>query len=207
MPSDPTIPTRIQQLSRTGGTGIYIDTSQNSDNSPHKNLSKKRTDLPVVLTSFVSRIPVLPETIVLFSVQFLPIPFIAEEDRLVIRPIDEKLGIYRVILNHGYQEMEVDIIGILERARGMGIAKLDTSECIFFVGKINVVSKDDLEEVASGDDGGRGVSRGRLRSLFDLIRRFRINWYEMINKNVDANKDLFHLPPESTIEVGSTVTL
>lgn len=118
---------------------------RNKDSSLHKNMSKKRTDLPAVLTSFVSRIPVLPETIVLFSVQFLPIPFIAEEDRLVIRPIDESMGVFRVVLNHGYQELEVDIIGILERARGMGITRLDTSDCIFFVGKISVESKAQLE--------------------------------------------------------------
>jgi K+ transporter len=197
---------RIVTLARTTGTGVYIDMQQ-----PRRGLgaikgsSKKLADVPPVLTSFIYRIPVLPETIVILSIQFLPIPFIAEEDRLRVRTIDERLGVYRIMLNRGYQETDNEILGILERARGMGIPCLDSSNCVFFVGKTSVQLQAEGNNRAGEED--RSMWQKGTHGLWGAIRRIRISWYDIINKNIDGHKQTFQLPAESTIEVGCTVSL
>jgi K+ transporter len=195
---------RVSQLSRAKGTGIFIDTQQQDGHSSvfHHGSSKtsKESAVPLVLTSFVSRIPILTETIVLLQVQFLPIPYISEDDRISVHPLHTKYGVYHITLRYGYQESDTNIMNVLERAHMMGIENLDTSNCLFFVDRISVHHKDSYSY--REDKTVRGWAW-----IKQQVRKYRIQWFEMINKNIDGQKELFHLPPEFTIEVGSNIMI
>ena len=196
---------RVAALSRAKGTGVFIDTQQQDGHSSmfHSNSSKtsKESALPAVLTSFVSRIPILTETVILLQVQYLPIPYIAEEDRIIVQPIQAKYGLYHITLRYGYQESDHNVISVLERARGMGIDSLDTGNCLFFVERLSVQHKASFSPSASSNQL-RGWKWFRAQA-----KKLKIGWFEMINKNIDGQKEIFHLPPEVTIEVGSTVMI
>ena len=190
---------RKLKLVRTEGTGVFIEILQQNIG---KNVQRRKMDIPAVLAALVSRIPALPSVIVIFTVKFLPIPFINEEDRFVVHPIAPQLGVFRVVLNQGYQEPVMEVVGILERARVFGLGDMDTSKCTFYIGKVNVQLKQDNQD--SEDDDERKPILAKLQLL---IKRLRVNCFELLNNNVHGHTGILHLPAESTIEVGSSIVL
>ncbi|KAG9302558.1 hypothetical protein G9A89_007262 [Geosiphon pyriformis] len=60
--------------------------------------------VPLTFSHFIQHLPAVPETLVFISIRPVAVPYVGEEDRLVVRKVGQYEGTYRVIARYGYME-------------------------------------------------------------------------------------------------------
>ncbi|CAG8522090.1 2006_t:CDS:10 [Ambispora leptoticha] len=60
--------------------------------------------VPLTFSHFIQHLPAVPETLIFISIRPVAVPYVGEEDRLVVRKVRQYAGIYKVIARYGYME-------------------------------------------------------------------------------------------------------
>jgi len=162
---------RRPPLPRVPGTAVF--------------LNRGKTTAPLALRSTVEHLHVLHEHVVILSVETLPLPYVSDEDRVVLDDLrwpDD--GISHVAARFGYME-EPNVPRALALAAARGLERpIDVDTVSYFLSKI---------DIRAGDRPG--MARWR-KHLFVATSRI----------TADA-ADYFGLPRERTLVVGSRIIL
>ncbi|CAG8451996.1 12830_t:CDS:2 [Ambispora gerdemannii] len=60
--------------------------------------------IPLTFSHFIQHLPAVPETLIFISIRPVAVPYVGEEDRLVVHRVGLYAGIYKVIARYGYME-------------------------------------------------------------------------------------------------------
>ena len=151
-------------LSRIPGTGIF--------------LNRDSTATPMSLRANVEQIHALPEKVVVVSVETLPVPRIAEADRITVEDLGDRDGVARVVsVRYGYMET-TDVPAALRLADG----RIDADNARYFLSKFEVVA-------------------GRQPTMALWRKRLFVTTTHMTG---DAAGE-FGLPPDRTVIIGSRI--
>jgi KUP system potassium uptake protein len=82
-----------KNMTRSKGTGVFVSYSEE--------------DVPNPLGWFITRANVLPEVVVCLTIHASHHPVIPDELKVICKPIDVRLGLYRMILQYGFGETMV----------------------------------------------------------------------------------------------------
>nr|CAG8583605.1 5659_t:CDS:2 [Entrophospora candida] len=108
----------------TAGGDIAIDSSRSSARKRKNNDLRLKTNqypvvrlpgiglfynevasgIPITFSHFINHLPSLPEILIFITIRPLAIPYVGEEDRLVVQKIGKYKGFYRIIARYGYME-------------------------------------------------------------------------------------------------------
>jgi KUP system potassium uptake protein len=123
---------------------------------------------------------VLHEAVVTLTVTTRPVPYIAADQQVEVRPL--ALGVSDVAIQYGFMQ-EPDVPAALTRARALGLP-LDEDDVTYFLGRETLI-------VTTGS----GMARWR-EQLFVLMTR-----------NAVRATTYFKLPPERVVELGVQVEI
>lgn len=151
-------------LIRSKGTGVFLTTS--------------RIGIPPALTTLYRSLHVLPEKVVLLSIQVEDVPFITLEQNIRLYRMPENID--HVTVRRGYLD-PIDAPLILEAAQAKGL-EIDQGDLTYYVRQLVV----DTSE-------SRRMPRWRSRLFQFLLRN---QWPAVW---------AFHLPPSRTVAVGIVV--
>ena|SRR5581483_3991800 len=151
--------------------------------------------VPLAFKHFVQHFPAIPQVLIFISIRPLAIPYVGEEDRLVVNKVSNYHGCYRVIARYGYME--------------------DVSQGEDFVTKmIETIRKIDLDhESLSESLNGKHItyvlSRQSIRPKPNsyLLKRAMINFYvflENISRQLYGNWDI---PIDDVMDVGMKIAV
>ncbi|RME70077.1 MAG: hypothetical protein D6776_12175 [Planctomycetota bacterium] len=153
---------------RVPGTALYLTGNPNGT--------------PPALAHNLRHNHVLHERVLLVTVRFVNVPFVAESDRLHLTEL--RPTIHRVEMHFGFRE-EPDVPRLLERLRSahpeLGI---DVEQASYFLGREHLIPSAD-----------RGMPRWR-DALFAFLSR-----------NASEATAYFHIPPDRVVELGVRLVL
>jgi KUP system potassium uptake protein len=144
-------------------------------------LSVPGPGVPLVLVHHVTRIRVLPQVVVLLSIEVTHTPYVDPigADRL------EALGdgFYRLVVRRGFMDVPA-----VPRALALAVQHFDLpmnlAETTYYIGRETFI----------------GTSAGRMGSLSEHIFAF-------LSRNADSAASHFLIPPEQVVEIGSQMDL
>ena len=157
---DPEDPRRIP------GTAVYLFSQ------PDK--------VPPALLANMRHNGVLPEQVVLVTVQMAPGPHVHPARRVSVTPLDR--GFVRIVITYGYQD-RINVPEALRSTVGKKVV-IDPDHVTYVVGR---------ERVKATNLPGMAIWRERLFAF-------------MLRNSTDVAR-YFHLPPDRTIEVGQNVEI
>src|ERR1051325_10971816 len=150
--------------------------------------------VPLAFKHFVQHFPAVPQVLIFVSIRPLAIPYVGEDDRLVVKRVSDYHGCYRIIARYGYME--------------------DVSQGEEFVTKmIEAIRKIDPDESLSESLTGKHITyvlnRQSIRPEPNsfLLKRILINFYiflENISRQLYGNWDI---PIEDVIDVGMKIAV
>lgn len=151
-------------LVRSKGTGVYLTTS--------------RIGIPPALTTLYRSLHVLPEKVVLLSIQIEDVPFIDLEKNIRLYSMPENID--HVTVRRGYLD-SIDAPLILETAQKKGL-EIDQNDLTYYVRQLVVDTTENRRMV-----------------------RWRILLFQFLLRNQWPAVWAFHLPPSRTVAVGLVV--
>jgi KUP system potassium uptake protein len=154
------------KFTRVPGTAVYM--YGNSDGTP-----------PALLHNLMHN-KVLHERIVLLTVENLEVPYVRDEERMMVEPLGH--GLYRVVLRYGFSE-EPDIPAELAKVREEGL-KLKKMETSYFLGR---------ETLIASQKPGMAVWREHL--------------FAAMARNARPATSFFKLPPNRVVELGAQIEI
>lgn len=162
----------LKPLPRVPGTGVF--------------LSSMIEDVPSAMLFLTSRLNSLPSTVVVLSMVCLPVPHVPEEERVILKAIDEQNRMFRLLLQYGYHESELspqDAIKMAITERGLPIS--DMEQVTYIIQKDTPIP--DNNEM--------------------FLKRWRTTMYAAMLRNMENRVQQFRLPVENTLEVGIQVVM
>jgi KUP system potassium uptake protein len=148
-------------------------------------LNANRETTPLALRAMVEHSGVVPENVVIFSIEVLRVPHVPVDDRIVIDDLgygDD--GISHVTARFGFQDRQ-DVPATLRLAEEVGLeSHIDCETPSYFLSQITI-----------NPTGKPGMAKWRKR-LFVAIAR-----------NSASPVEYFHLPDERTVTMGSHIDL
>jgi KUP system potassium uptake protein len=123
---------------------------------------------------------VLHEHVVVLMVRTEPVPYVADDDRIDVRPRER--GIVQLVVRYGFME-DPDVPAALALAREKGL-EIDLDDVTYFLGRETLIVT-----------ARRGMARWRER-LFVLMTR-----------NAVRATAFFRLPPDKVVELGVQVEM
>ncbi len=143
-------------------------------------LTGRLSGVPLSLLNYVARIRVLPETVVLLTVEVVHEPHVPI-DRMHLEPIGS--GFYRLTIEQGF--MDVPYLGrLLEHAVKRFELHVDPHGTTFCVGRETFLA----------------TSAGRMGPVNESVFAF-------LARNAQSATTHFHIPPSQVIEIGSQIDL
>ncbi|ORZ36829.1 potassium transporter [Catenaria anguillulae PL171] len=143
-------------------------------------------EVPHVLTVLASRLPALPEDIVLLTVQCMKgLPFVAEEDRVIVRAVDPSMGVYRILISYGFAERSADVVQALAKAKKRGLKVKNEDNVTYYVSRYSV----------------------RTKREHPFYRRWQYKLYEALSRNTNNQVDALGLPVDKVVEVSNVLIL
>ncbi|HEY6478084.1 MAG TPA: KUP/HAK/KT family potassium transporter [Polyangia bacterium] len=158
---------RQSGFARTPGAGIFV--------------TGHPAGVPPVLRALVARVGVLPETVVLLTMQVRHVPRITPEEGVHYDRLDD--GFHRLVVQRGYLD-QPDVPAALARACRTWSIPIDSEKATFFLGRATFIAS----------------SAGRMghwsESLFAFMAR-----------NSRSMTDAFCIPPARVVEIGVRLDL
>ena len=149
---------------RSGGTGVFLTTS--------------RIGMPAALTTLYRSLHVLPEKVVLLSIQIEEVPFIDLDSNIRIYRMPQNID--HVTVRRGYLDAIVAPL-ILEAAQAKGL-EIDHDDLTYYVRQLVVDTTENRR-----------------------MRRWRRRLFQFLLRNQWPAVWAFHLPPARTVAVGIVV--
>ena len=137
--------------------------------------------VPPLLVHHVELTRALQETVILLTVEDMPVPEVAEEGRADVRRLGD--GFWQVVVRFGYME-EPRVVPLLEKLAALHDIPLDVANATFFIGHATILP----------DEGGR------LTAIPEAI-------FAYLKRNAVQEERRYHVPPERVIEVGEQISL
>ena len=156
------IAARIAGIPRVSGTAVFV--------------ARLTRDVPPLVVWHLRHIRSLHGSIVIVNVVTELIPYVAEENRTVVREIAPQM--WRVHAHYGFME-QPDLPALLERAHARGYP-VDPSNVTYFIGRESIVRRED----------GKGLPR-----LVEGIFSFLLH-------NSSEAIEYFNLPRDMVVEIG-----
>ena len=156
------IAARIAGIARVSGTAVFV--------------ARLTRDVPPLVVWHLRHIRSLHGSIVIVNVVTELIPYVAEENRTVVREIAPQM--WRVHAHYGFME-QPDLPALLERAHARGYP-VDPSNVTYFIGRESIVRRED----------GKG-----LPQLVEGIFSFLLH-------NSSEAIEYFNLPRDMVVEIG-----
>ena len=156
------IAARIAGIPRVSGTAVFV--------------ARLTRDVPPLVVWHLRHIRSLHGSIVIVNVVTELIPYVAEENRTVVREIAPQM--WRVHAHYGFME-QPDLPALLERAHARGYP-VDPSNVSYFIGRESIVRRED----------GKGLPR-----LVEGIFSFLLH-------NSSEAIEYFNLPRDMVVEIG-----
>ena len=156
------IAARIAGIPRVSGTAVFV--------------ARLTRDVPPLVVWHLRHIRSLHGSIVIVNVVTELIPYVAEENRTVVREIAPQM--WRVHAHYGFME-QPDLPALLERAHARGYP-VDPSNVTYFIGRESIVRRED----------GNGLPR-----LVEGIFSFLLH-------NSSEAIEYFNLPRDMVVEIG-----
>jgi KUP system potassium uptake protein len=154
-------------LARVAGTAVFM--------------SGAASKTPSALRHNLEHNRVLHERVLFVTVKTLPIPYVPDEERLVVEPLAG--GVFKIAIHTGFLE-QPNVPEALAATASRGVGPFDPRTATYFLGRETIIST-------------RGSGMGRWREkLFALISR-----------NATPPTTFFSLPPDRVVELGEQVTI
>jgi len=150
------------EVRRVPGTAVFV--------------ARITRDIPPLVVWHLRRIRALNESIVIVNVVTELVPYVAEENRTVVREIAPQ--VWRVYAHYGFME-QPDLPALLQRAHDRGYP-VDPSDVTYFIGRETVVRREDRKGLP-----------WLVVAVFSFLLR---NSSEVI--------DYFRLPRDMVVEIG-----
>ncbi|CAG8522071.1 2005_t:CDS:2 [Ambispora leptoticha] len=152
--------------------------------------------VPLSFSHFIQHLPAAPETLVFISIRPVAVPYVGEEDRLVVRKVGLYEGIYKVIARYGYMEP-------ISQSRDF-IQKL-----------IEAIRAIDPEQTSLKPEAHPEeqvvtyvVSRQQVRpNSGSWFKKTLLKCYVFLSNNSRETHGNWHIPHEDIIDVGMTIPL
>ncbi len=154
-------------VARVPGTAVFMASSPET--------------LPPVLVHHVERTRVLPETLILLTVQVTTRPHVAIENRYTVTKSPE--GFYRVVIRFGFME-EPLVPPVLEEAVKTADIPFPGSEVTYYLGRENFLAS----------------RRGRMGVIAETI-------FSFLQRNAVTADRHFGLPYRQVVEIGTQMDL
>ena len=155
-----------RKLPRVAGTAVFM--------------TRLARGLPQVLLHHLKHNRVLHERVILLTVEPLPVPEVAADQRVEILELGQ--GLFRVVIRHGFMELP-GIPGELTR-QPVGGQAIDLAGTSFYLGRETILPS-----------GAGRMARWRKR-LFGVMAR-----------NAETPALFFGLPPNRVVELGTQIAL
>ncbi|CAG8626206.1 5763_t:CDS:2, partial [Ambispora gerdemannii] len=152
--------------------------------------------VPLSFSHFIQHLPAVPETLIFISIRPVAVPYVGEEDRLVVHRVGLYAGIYKVIARYGYMEP-------ISQSRDF-IQKLVEAICV-----IDPEQESLKPEVYPEDQVVTYVvSQQRvLPNSGSWFRKAALKFYVFLANNSSKPHSDWHIPPEDIIDVGMSIPL
>jgi KUP system potassium uptake protein len=154
-------------IPRVPGTAVFV--------------ARLTRDVPPIVVWHLRHIRSLHGSIVIVNVVTELVPYVADQDRVVVLEIAPR--VWRVHAHYGFME-QPDLPALLQRAQARGYP-VDPSNVTYFVGRESVVPRED----------GNGLPR-LVESIFSFLLR-----------NSSEAIEYFRLPRDMVVEVGRQFTI
>jgi KUP system potassium uptake protein len=154
-------------IPRVPGTAVFV--------------ARLTRDVPPIVVWHLRHIRSLHGSIVIVNVVTALIPYVAEEDRVEVREIAQR--VWRVHAHFGFME-QPDLPALLKRAQARGYP-VDPSNVTYFIGRETVVRRED----------GKGLPH-LVESIFSFMLR-----------NSSEAIEYFRLPRDMVVEIGRQFTI
>ena len=148
-------------------------------------LNRGRTTTPLAMRENVEHNHTLHKSAIILSIENLPVPYVAEEERITVSELGySDDGISLIVARYGFQE-QPDVPGIVRRAAGAGLeTPVDLDDVTYFLSRIEIVQT---------DAAGMALWRKRL-------------FLATAHLAADA-VDYFQLPRRRTVLLGSAIEI
>ena len=143
-------------------------------------LSVPGPGVPLVLVHHVTRIRVLPETVVLFAIEVTHTPYVDDAE---VRLDTLGNGFYRLVVHRGFMDVP-DVPRALALAVKRFNLPVNLSETTYYIGRETFVA----------------TSAGKMGSLSEHVFAF-------LARNAESASAHFLIPPEQVVEIGSQMDL
>jgi KUP system potassium uptake protein len=155
----------VHPPSRVSGNAVFM--TPNLDSVPHAMLHNLKHN------------KVLHEKVIMLTVRFTDIPYVALEDRVHVKSLPNEF--WQVIVHYGFKD-DPDLPRDLAfcAAQGLSLDAMDTS---YFIGKENLLTS-----------GESGIALWRKKTFVSLF------------KSAETVTNQFKLPPNRVVELGSQLT-
>jgi len=144
-------------------------------------LTSLATDIPLILEHHIQRIRVLHERIVLLTITFAHVPYVALVERVEVTELGK--GFVRVIARYGFMD-QPDIPSALAAAARSCTIPLDLTDATYYLGRETFLA----------------TSKGRLGPLRESL-------FSFLSRNSASATSYFAIPPEQVVELGTQIDL
>ncbi|HEX3474831.1 MAG TPA: KUP/HAK/KT family potassium transporter [Kofleriaceae bacterium] len=167
-PEDQFLATLDQRVAaRVPGTAIF--------------LASTSSGIPMILEHHIERIHALHERVVLLTIVFAHVPYIAAGERVEVHELEQ--GFVRVIAHYGYMD-ETDIPAALITAGPRCKLGIDLADATYYLGRETFLA----------------TAKGRLGPLSEQVFAF-------LARNAVSATSYFAIPSEQVIEIGTQIDL
>jgi KUP system potassium uptake protein len=144
-------------------------------------LSSLATDIPRILEHHIERNRALHERVVLLTIAFAHVPYVAEAERIEVSELDK--GFVRVIAHYGYMD-ETNVPAVLAAAGRRCELGIDLTDATYYLGRETFLA----------------TARGELGPITERLFAF-------LTRNATSATSYFAIPSEQVIEIGTQIDL
>jgi KUP system potassium uptake protein len=144
-------------------------------------LTSLAADIPLILERHIERIHVLHQRIVLLTIAFEHVPYVAASERVEVAELDK--GFVRVIAHYGYMDA-TDIPAALTAAGKLCKFGIDLTDATYYLGRETFLA----------------TEKGQLGPLSERLFAF-------LARNAASATSYFAIPSEQVIEIGTQIDL
>jgi len=152
---------------RVPGTGVFMTSTT--------------TDVPMILEHHIQRIHVLHAHVVLLTIVFDHVPYVAAADRLEVSELGH--GFTRIVARYGFMDRP-DVPRMLTTAKQQHQLACDLSDATFYLGRETFLA----------------TRKGQLGPIRETIFAF-------LSRNAASATSYFEIPPNQVIEMGTQIDL
>jgi KUP system potassium uptake protein len=144
-------------------------------------LSSVASDIPMILEHHIQRIHALHERVVLLTIVFEHVPYVAAGERVEVHDLDQ--GFVRVIAHYGYMD-ETQIPAALAAAAPRCKLGIDLADATYYLGRETFLA----------------TAKGKLGPVSEQLFAF-------LARNAASATSYFAIPSEQVIEIGTQIDL